>query len=287
MRSSTTSSPPRPRRQRGVGKVRRTTQQKSDGARRSCPVLRGSESRRTSGPLGPKSMRRRSSGPAGCAALSTIAPAHDTAPALPSMPSSNVGVYSSNEGRVAMSIRQNPALGVAAFAAVVLACSERPDPVAPLRADATALPETHATTYSGRATVVQATLLGLPTIPLVDAGPLPSSGGAEHASLVNGSVPGLLTVEVLHAATVGQGNASRPDASVAELALTVGGNSISAGVLEARAAAMCTDGGATASGSSHIARLSVNGHGIQVDGTPNQTVPLLNGTGKVRNKQQE
>ena len=74
-----------------------------------------------------------------------------------------------------MTIRQTSALGVAACAAVVLACSERPDPVAPLRADATALPETHATTYSGRATVVQATVLGVST-KLGDTGPLPSSG---------------------------------------------------------------------------------------------------------------
>jgi len=176
-----------------------------------------------------------------------------------------------------MTIRQTSALGLAACAAVVLACSERPDPVAPMRADATALPETHATTYSGRATVVQATLLGLPTVTVVDAGPLPSSGGAEHASLVNGSVPGLLTVEVLHAATVGQGNASRSEASVAELALTVGGNGISAGFLEARATAMCTDAGATASGSADIARLSVNGQTIEIDGSPGQTVMLPNG----------
>src|SRR5438094_139310 len=41
------------------------------------------------------------------------------------------------------------------------------------------------------------------------------------------------------------------------------------------------DGGATASVSSQIARLSVNGQVIQVDGTPNQTVLLPNGTGKV------
>jgi len=175
-----------------------------------------------------------------------------------------------------MTIRQKSALGAAAFAGLVLACSERPDPVAPMRADALASPATHATTYSGRATVVQATLLGLPTMTLVDAGPLPSSGGAEHASLVNGSVPGLLTVEVLHAATVGQGNASRSEASVAELALTVGGNNISAGFLEARATAMCTDAGATASGSADIAALSVNGQSITISGAPNQTVDLPN-----------
>src|SRR5256712_11202977 len=95
-------------------------------------------------------------------------------------------------------------------------------------------------------------------VTLVDGGSLPSSGGAREASLLDASVPGLLTAEVLHATSVGQGNASRSEASVAELALTVGPNSISAGFLDARATAMCTDGCATASGNLHLARLSVN-----------------------------
>jgi len=76
---------------------------------------------------------------------------------------------------------------------------------------------------------------------------------------------------------VGQGNASRSEASVADLALTVGGNNISADLLQARATAMCTDGGATASGSSEIAALSVNGQTITISGEPNQTVTLPNG----------
>src|SRR5881396_857408 len=224
-------------------------------------------------------MRRRASRPVGVLRYRQLHRRHGTAPALPSMRSSYVGLSSSNEGRVAMSIRRKSALGAAAFAGLVLACSEPPVPVAPMRADALASPATHATSYSGRATVVQATLFSpvSATATLVNAGPLPSSGGAEHASLVNGSVPGLLTVEVLHAATVGQGNASRSEASVAELALTVGGNSISAGFLEARATAMCTGSGATASGSADVATLSVNGQPITISGAPNQTVELPNG----------
>src|SRR5881296_492044 len=181
-----------------------------------------------------------------------------------------------------MAIRWNAPLrgSVLAAVALALACSERPHPAAPVLAtDATAPSATQATSYSGHGTVVQAKLFGpVPAaVTLVDAGSLPSSGGAREASLLDASVPGLLTAEVLHATSVGQGNASRSEASVAELALTVGTNSISAGFLEARATAMCTDGGATASGNSHIARLSVNGQVVQVDGTPNQTVLLPNG----------
>jgi hypothetical protein len=90
-------------------------------------------------------------------------------------------------------------------------------------------------------------------------------------------VPGLLTAEVLHATTTGQGNASQSEASVAELALTVGGNNISASFLQSRATATCTDAGATASGGSEITSLSVNGQTITISGAPNQTVALPGG----------
>src|SRR5262245_40531435 len=106
------------------------------------------------------------------------------------------------------------------------------------------------TTYSGQATVVQATVLGLEPMGLSDTGPLPTAGGAQEASLLEASVPGLLTAEVLHAATVGQGEQSRSEASVANLNLTVGGNSIAADFLMARATAFCRPGGCSISGSS-------------------------------------
>src|SRR5439155_3838828 len=163
--------------------------------------------------------------------------------------------------------------GVLAAAALTLGCSERHTPLAGVLADASTSSASQATSYSGRATVLQATVLGLPVV-LADAGSLPPSGGAQEASLLNASVPGLLTAEVLHASTVGQGNASHSEASVAELSLTVAGNTISAGLLQARAAAVCRDGGATASGTSNITALSVNGQTIEISGTPNQTVPL-------------
>ena len=175
-----------------------------------------------------------------------------------------------------MTIRRSLTLGGTMLAVAALGCSDHHNPAAPLHADLTTSSATQAASYSGRATVVQATVLGVSTM-LVDAGPLPPSGGAEHASLVNATVPGLLTAEVLHAATVGQGNASRSEASVAELALTVAGNSIAAGFLEARAVAVCGDNGAAASGSSDIAALTVNGQTIAISGMPNQTVTLPNG----------
>lgn len=137
------------------------------------------------------------------------------------------------------------------------------------------------TQFSGQATVVKATVLGQP-ITLADTGPLPPEGGQKEVSLLSESVPGLLTVEVLHASTVGQGNHSRAEASVAKLDLTVGGNTIGADFLSARATAMCgPNGSSSVSGSSEIAALTINGQTIVVSGQPNQTIPLPLDTGRV------
>ena len=130
------------------------------------------------------------------------------------------------------------------------------------------------TTFSGEATVVQATVLGLSPIVLSDTGALDSTGGAREASLLDANVPGLLTAEVLHASTVGQGQRSSSEASVANVTLTVGGSTISAGLLRARATAECHNGTASVSGSSEIVDLVVNGQAVVVSGQPNQTISL-------------
>jgi len=139
--------------------------------------------------------------------------------------------------------------------------------------------------FSGQAVGVKATVLSLPAIDLSDTGPLPSSGGANQASLLSASVPGVLSAEVLHASTIGQGDRSRSEASLANLNLTVGGNSISAGFLMANATAVCSKGGASVTGSSQIVGLVINGQTIAVSAAPNQTVTLPNGE-VVLNEQQ-
>jgi len=138
------------------------------------------------------------------------------------------------------------------------------------------LAQTTSTTYSGQATVVRATVLGITTV-ISDTGPLPSSGGAQEASPLEANVPGLLNAEVLHASTIGQGNQSGAEASVENLHLTVGGNTIGAGFLMARATAACEPGGPTVSGSSEIVALVINEQAIVVTGQPNQTINLPNG----------
>jgi len=166
-----------------------------------------------------------------------------------------------------------PLVGTVLGALLFYACSDVQNPAAPTLPSFTES-SSQSTSYSGRATVVQATVLGGAQITLVDAGPLPSSGGAEEKSLLEANVPGLLTAEVLHAATSGQGSRSSSEASVAELAVTAGGNSVSAGFLMSRAEAKCTDGTASASGSSEIARLGIDDQTIVVSGEPNQTITL-------------
>src|SRR5687767_3811085 len=63
-------------------------------------------------------------------------------------------------------------------------------------------------TYSGQATALKATALGI-SITLADTGPLPSTGGSITRDLPAINVAGLLTVTALHSATSGSGNSSR------------------------------------------------------------------------------
>src|SRR2546422_2873059 len=134
------------------------------------------------------------------------------------------------------------------------------------------------TTFSGDATVVRATVPSLPLLsPIIlgHAGPLDASGDAQESSLLTISsdlTGGILTARVVHAATVGQGNHSRAEASVADASLNVANNTIQADVLSSRAEARCDgSGGASASGSSEVVGLVVNGQAIAVSGQPNQT----------------
>ncbi|TMJ07650.1 MAG: hypothetical protein E6G99_06095, partial [Bacillati bacterium ANGP1] len=135
---------------------------------------------------------------------------------------------------------------------------------------------TDATTFSGQATGVRATVLGITAV-VADTGPLPESGGAREASLLNVSAGGL-SAEVVHASTVGQGDGTRSEASLASASLALEGNTVSATFLAARASAVCTDQGPQISGGSEVTDLVVNGQSIAVTGAPNQTVPLLVGS---------
>ena len=160
-----------------------------------------------------------------------------------------------------------------AFTAALLVSCEKP--TGPTASGPSAwLTSSSRTTFSGDATVLRATVLGVPIV-VGEAGPLDESGGAKEFSLLTispGETGGILSADVVHAATVGQGNHSRAEASVADASLNVAGNTIQADVLSSRAEARCDGtGGASASGSSEILGLVVNGRAITVSGDPNQT----------------
>lgn len=137
-------------------------------------------------------------------------------------------------------------------------------------------------TFSGQATALQAQVLGS-AITLSQTNPLPSAGGAEEASLLESNgVLGVLSVRVLHAATVGHGDKASSEASVAGININVGLTSISTGILMSRSKALCnSSNNPVLSGSSEVVGLVINGIPIVVSGSPNQTIALPLGLGEV------
>ncbi|HEV8534637.1 MAG TPA: choice-of-anchor P family protein [Candidatus Limnocylindria bacterium] len=138
-----------------------------------------------------------------------------------------------------------------------------------------------ATTFSGRATVVQGQVAGISVGPFVDTGPVDAGGGHLERTFLEYPIEGVadptngaLRAEVLHAAVVAHGNKSSAEAFVASLSLSTLGQSVSAEVLSARASASCNGSSATVSGSSEVADLTVNGQRIAVSGQVNQNVPV-------------
>ena len=167
----------------------------------------------------------------------------------------------------------------------------------PAGSQAAATPST--TLFSGQATAVKGSILGLPVnsvfpctpassnFCIVDTGPLTATqalqGGANEASLLcypsgtncaitsplGDPTNGAVSARVLHAAVIAGGNRSRAEASVANLALKIGAVSVSADFLSANATAKCTDGKVSLSGSSEIVGLVIGTQPIVVSETPN------------------
>jgi hypothetical protein len=139
----------------------------------------------------------------------------------------------------------------------------------------------NAQTFGGSATGIQVTVPATGTVIRAATGTVPITGGGTDASVLVGDIPGSATGGVVsvsagtvHSAIIGI-DATRAEASMANLAVTVSGNQISADFLLARAATSC---GPTASGSSEFRNLVINGQTITVSGAPNQTITLPNGT---------
>jgi hypothetical protein len=138
-----------------------------------------------------------------------------------------------------------------------------------------------AQTYGGSATGASVTVPATGTTIRAASGALSISGGGAEASLLVDDIPGSATggvVELragtMHAGIVGL-DATRGEASMGNMSLTVSGNQLSADFLMARAAASC---GPAGTGNSQLDNLVINGQAIAVTGAANQTVTLPNGT---------
>jgi hypothetical protein len=147
---------------------------------------------------------------------------------------------------------------------------------APLAAIGLALP-CSAQTISGQARAVQASVinpLGITTTVLADTGTLGGPDDARDASALEGSIPSIVTGTVLHATTIGWPDQVDSEASLADLAVTVGAIRIGADFVMARAKAVP---GFAGPGAVDIEGLSINGLPITVNGLPNQTIAVPGG----------
>src|SRR6266851_3713142 len=108
----------------------------------------------------------------------------------------------------------------------------------PIVAHADSLPSFSGEAFALRASVPATAVTPATTVTLADTGSLPSKGGDLQNSVLTATVPNLATAEVLHASTIGQGDRSRSEASVASLTVTAGGHTITADFLMTHAMAV-------------------------------------------------
>ena len=131
---------------------------------------------------------------------------------------------------------------------------------------------------SGQARAVHASMTDssgtMTTVTLTDTGTLSAGGDARDASQTDGSISGLLSGNALHASTVGSSDTVASEASLGDLALSVGGNTVSAGFVMARALA---GGRVGTAGAISIHGLSINGSPITITGAKNQAISIPGG----------
>jgi hypothetical protein len=125
-------------------------------------------------------------------------------------------------------------------------------------------------TGSTQATGATAVVMGVVTN-LADTGTLTSPSDPLGTGLSFGSIPGLLTAEALHAATMGWTDQVVSQSSLGNLVMSVAGMGISADFIMSSAQAVS---GAGATGLSSIEGLTIGGVSISPTGIPNQLITL-------------
>ena len=136
-------------------------------------------------------------------------------------------------------------------------------------------------TFSGQAVALRASAVGL-GLALSDTGPLPASGGNLKTSLASVNVLGLVSADVLSAATSGSGTSSQSQASVANLSLL--GGLVAADVVQSNSSATCSGAQAAVTGSSELVGLVVAGTPVVVV-NPNVAITLPGGISVIVNEQ--
>ena len=137
-------------------------------------------------------------------------------------------------------------------------------------------PLLHAQSGGGSARAVQATVVtptGLTTSTLADTGTLNSATDARDASQAAGSVDSIVTAQTLHASAIGSDDQVASEASLAGLAVSIGGASVNASFVQARATS-----GNRGVRTSTLTDLTINGVPITVTGAANQAITIPGGT---------
>ena len=134
-------------------------------------------------------------------------------------------------------------------------------------------------TITGDAAAVRATLFGdlgllTTTMALADTGTLSGVNDARDASLDTGTVPSVLTGEVLSAGTISWPDEVDSAVSLANLNLGLAGIGITADSVVAQASQVAVAAG---TGSTTIDNLLVNGTPVAITGAPNQIVGIPGG----------
>jgi hypothetical protein len=134
---------------------------------------------------------------------------------------------------------------------------------------------THAQGSGGSARAVQATVVtpvGLSTTVLSDTGTLNSATDARDASQSEGAVDALLTAQTLHATAIGAVDEVSSEASLAGLALSIAGTTVTAEFVQARATS-----GNRGVRAATINGLAINGVPVDASGRENQTITIPGG----------
>ncbi|MBI3043074.1 MAG: hypothetical protein HYY78_09640 [Betaproteobacteria bacterium] len=106
---------------------------------------------------------------------------------------------------------------------------------------------------------------------LADTGTLTDPSDPRGTGQVTGSIPGLLSAEALHAATMGWSDQVASEASLANLSMTVAGTGITASSIVSRALAVSGAGG---TGLTSIEGLVIGGVPVSTTGAPNEVISI-------------